>query len=66
MLQIRRAHDDTVAVALDQMIDRLIDRYGNGVIVRATDLRDSGTASDRGMNLDFLDYREGERVSRPG
>jgi DNA polymerase-4 len=51
---------------LETTIDHLIERYGSGVIVRATDLRHSGTVSDRGMNLDFLDYREGERVSMPG
>jgi DNA polymerase-4 len=58
--------DDGRRRDLETTIDRLIDRYGSGVVVRATDLRHGGTVSDRGMNLDFLDYREGERVSMPG
>jgi DNA polymerase-4 len=51
---------------LETTIDRLIERFGSGVVVRATDLRHGDTVSDRGMNLDFLDYRDGERVSMPG
>src|SRR5262245_37294101 len=50
---------------LETTIDSLVDRFGNGIVMRATDLNHSGTISDNGMNLDFLDYREGERVSRP-
>jgi len=51
---------------LETTIDHLIERFGSGVVVRATDLLHGGTVSGRGMNLDFLDYREGERVSMPG
>ncbi len=51
---------------LETTIDRLIDRFGKGVVVRAKDLEHSGAISDNGMNLDFLDYRDGERVSTPG
>jgi DNA polymerase-4 len=40
---------------LETTIDQLVDRYGNGIIMRATDLGDSDTISDGGTNLDFLD-----------
>jgi nucleotidyltransferase/DNA polymerase involved in DNA repair len=50
---------------LETAVDRLVERFGNGIVMRATDLGQSGTISDNGMNLDFLDYREGERVSKP-
>jgi DNA polymerase-4 len=50
---------------LETTIDRLAARFGSGVVVRATDLDASGTVVAGGMNLDFLDYRDGERVSRP-
>ncbi len=52
--------------ALETTIDELIDRFGNGVVVRAKELGSSGRVLENGMNLDFLDYRDGERVSRPG
>lgn len=51
---------------LETTIDHLIDRFGKGVVMRAKDLDHRGTISDNGMNLDFLDYRDGERVSTPG
>ena len=51
---------------LETTIDHLIDRFGKGVVKRANDLGDRGTVSDNGVNLDFLDYRDGERVSSPG
>jgi nucleotidyltransferase/DNA polymerase involved in DNA repair len=51
---------------LETTIDDLVERYGGGIVIRATDLRQSGTVFENGMNLDFLDYRDGERVSRPG
>ena len=50
---------------LEVTIDRLTDRFGKDIIVRATDLLHHGTVSNNGMNLDFLDYRDGERVSSP-
>lgn len=51
---------------LEMTIDDLIGRFGNGVVFRAKDLGDKGTVHDAGVNLDFLDYRDGERVSAPG
>ncbi len=51
---------------LETTVDRLIDRFGKGAVVRARDLGCRGTVTDTGVNLDFLDYRDGERVSRPG
>jgi DNA polymerase-4 len=49
---------------LETTIDDLINRFGKGVVVRAKDLGHAGTVSDS-VNLDFLDYGDGERVSRP-
>ena len=51
---------------LETTIDDLIRRFGKDTIMRARDLGDSGTVSKNGVNLDFLDYRDGERVSAPG
>lgn len=50
---------------LEMTIDRLIDRFGEGVIVRARDLGNNGMISDNGVNLDFLDEQDGERMSTP-
>ncbi|MDA0790944.1 MAG: hypothetical protein O2780_15985, partial [Proteobacteria bacterium] len=50
---------------LETTIDDLIERFGKGVVTRARDLGDAGTVSDSGVDLDFMDYRDGERVSRP-
>ncbi len=51
---------------LETTIDKLIDRFGRDVIMRASDLNQPGSVSANGVNLDFLDYREGERVTTPG
>jgi DNA polymerase-4 len=51
---------------LETTIDDLIEKFGAGVVVRAKDLGASGTVHKDGVNLDFLDYRDGERVSGPG
>ena len=51
---------------LETIVDELAERFGKGVVVRATDLAQKGTIADDDVNLDFLDYRDGERVSRPG
>lgn len=51
---------------LETTVDHLIDRFGKSAVMRAKDLHQSGTISDNGVNLDFLDYRDGERVARPG
>ena len=51
---------------LETTIDGLIARFGKGVVMRASDLGRPGTVLDQGVNLDFLDYRDGERVSAPG
>lgn len=50
---------------LETTIDDLIERFGSDVVVRASDLGHHGTVSANGVNLDFLDYRDGERVSSP-
>ncbi|MDA0791361.1 MAG: DNA polymerase IV [Proteobacteria bacterium] len=50
---------------LETTIDDLIKRFGKGVVTRARDLGHPGTVSDSGIDLDFMDYRDGERVSRP-
>ncbi len=51
---------------LETTVDRLIERFGGDVLMRARDLEAHGTVHRDGMNLDFLDYRDGERVSTPG
>ena len=51
---------------LEATIDRLAERFGADTVVRARDLSHHGTVIKNGMNLDYLDYREGERVSKPG
>ncbi len=50
---------------LETTIDGLIERFGKGTVVRAKDLERKDTVHDDGVNLDFLDYRDGERVSKP-
>ena len=50
---------------LEQTLDALAERFGRDMVCRAGDLRGAGTVSSNGMNLDFLDWREGERVSSP-
>ena len=51
---------------LETTIDDLIERFGSDVVIRARDLGKHGTVFASGVNLDFLDYRDGERVSNPG
>ena len=51
---------------LETTIDDLIDRFGRDVVMRARDLSHSGSVSANGVNLDFLDHRQGERVTSPG
>jgi DNA polymerase-4 len=43
---------------LETTVDRLMARFGKGVVVRAEDLRHGGTILDGGMNLDFLEHHE--------
>jgi hypothetical protein len=57
--------EDSTNRNLETAIDNLIERFGKGVVVRGRDLEHSGTVSANGVNLDFMDYRDGERVSRP-
>lgn len=57
--------EDSASRDLETTIDSLIERFGKDVVVRGRDLCQSGTISSNGVNLDFLDYRDGERVSRP-
>ena len=62
----RDLFEDYRARDLETTIDDLIERFGAGVVKRAKDLGQAGTVVDNGINLDFLDYRDGERVSAPG
>lgn len=50
---------------LETTIDSLINRFGPGVLRRARDLEPGKTVATGEVNLDFLDYQDGERVSRP-
>jgi hypothetical protein len=58
--------DDHRPRDLETTIDKLINRFGKSSIVRARDLSRANTIHSDGVNLDFLDYSEGERVSKPG
>lgn len=54
---------------LETTIDGLINRFGKDIVIRGKDLDHPGhsrSISSDGMNLDYLDYRDGERVSLPG
>lgn len=51
---------------LETTIDQLIERFGKDTVMRATDLNHHGTVSNNGVNLDFMDVRDGQRVSQPG
>ena len=57
--------DDGMERALETTIDSLINRFGAEVFVRARDLSRRETVHKNGVNLDFLDYRDGERVATP-
>lgn len=48
--------EDHLRRELDTTIDRLIDRFGRDVVMRARDLHHRGASRD-GANLDFLDQR---------
>ena len=58
--------EDVATHSLETAIDGLIERFGSDVMMRASDLDHAGTVSDNGVNLDFLDTRDGERLTRPG
>ncbi|MDE0443553.1 MAG: DNA polymerase IV [Gammaproteobacteria bacterium] len=47
--------EDHAARELETTIDRLMHRFGRGVLMRARDLADSGTVAADGVNLDYLD-----------
>ena len=50
---------------LEATMDELASRFGGDVLVRASDLGRKHTVMKDGINLDYLDYRDGERVSQP-
>ena len=50
---------------LETTIDQLIARFGSNTVMRAADLLHPGNISSNGVNLDFMDVRDGERVSQP-
>ena len=50
---------------LELVIDSLVQRYGSGVVLRARDLGRHGTVMANGVNLDYLDHRDGEQLTVP-
>ena len=50
---------------LELAIDSLVQRYGSGVVLRARDLGRHGTVMANGVNLDYLDERDGEPSTVP-
>lgn len=57
--------EDANGQELEVAIDRLIERFGTGTVMRASDLQDRATVVANGANLDFLDHRDGERLAVP-
>lgn len=57
--------DDGSQRRLEATIDDLLERFGRDTMMRARDLLEPGTVHRDGVNLDYLDYQDGERVSRP-
>ena len=57
--------EDGAPRKLEATLDDLTERYGKDMVFRASDMGRPGTISSNGVNLDFLDYRDGERVSQP-
>ncbi|MBT4494524.1 MAG: DNA polymerase IV [Gammaproteobacteria bacterium] len=57
--------EDSCPRKLETTLDSLKERYGKDVVFRGSDMGNPGTVSSNGVNLDFLDYRDGERVSTP-
>ena len=50
---------------LEATLDELAEKFGGDVLVRASDLGRKHTVMKDGVNIDYLDYRDGERVSSP-
>jgi len=57
--------EDSTLRNLETTLDDLQEKFGKDMVFRARDMDKPGTISSNGVNLDFLDYRDGERVSRP-
>lgn len=57
--------EDGQARALESTIDALAEKYGEEVLFHGRDIAATESTNSNGVNLDFLDYRDGERVSRP-
>ncbi len=57
--------EDNRRRSLETTIDQLMHRFGKGAVTRARDMQQQDTVAKDGVNLDFLDYRDGERVSSP-
>ncbi|MEM7078724.1 MAG: DNA polymerase IV [Pseudomonadota bacterium] len=51
---------------LESTMDNLAERFGKDAVVRAKDLDRRGSVFNDGVNLDYLDYQDGERVAKPG
>ena len=50
---------------LEATLDKVTEKFGNQAILRARDMGNQGSVMKNGVNLDYLDYRQGERVSQP-
>ena len=57
--------EDSRVRGLETTIDDLAEKFGKDMVFKARDLDNPGTISSNGANLDYLDYRYGERVSAP-
>ena len=50
---------------LEAVMDQLTEKFGPDTVVRAKDMLAHGTVAKNGVNLDFMDEWDGERVARP-
>ena len=51
--------EDHAARELETVVDDLMQRFGRGALMRARDLSDSANVAGDGVNLDYLEAREG-------
>jgi len=58
--------DDEKSRSLESTIDQMCEKFGKNMLVRGNDLQDIGTVAKDGVNLDFMDVVDGERVAAPG
>lgn len=51
---------------LELALDAVSQKFGADTLIRARDMADQSTVSKQGVNLDYLDEQDGERLNSPG